>query len=154
LYQFDGVVSNFANANGLIYTRYADDITISSDSFLDTEAVMAEIRAAIDLIEYPRLKLNIAKTKMASKSTSRRVTGLVIANDGKLSLGRDRKRLISSMVHHALTGRADPATKGYLAGLLSFANDVEPSFIEALARKYGKGEIESLQLRKDSRVEG
>lgn len=146
MFQFDGVLSNFAHENGLVYTRYADDITISSAGHLDKDAIMAKIKLAMDLIDYPKLKLNVAKTKLASKSTSRRVTGLVIANDGSLSLGRDRKRMISSMVHHAINGKSDVTTIAHLAGLLSFAHDVEPSFIAALCRKYGSRVIEALQL--------
>ena len=146
MYQFDGVLWNYAALNGLVYTRYADDITISSEGNLDKSAVMAEINATIALIAYPRLKLNMAKTKLASKATSRRVTGLVLTNDGALSLGRDRKRLISAMVHHALTGKADAATTAHLAGLLSFANDVEPTFVASLRRKYGDARVAALQL--------
>jgi retron-type reverse transcriptase len=147
LYQFDGVISHYAANNGLVYTRYADDITISTADHLDRDAVMAEIKSALDLIEFPRLQLNAAKTRLVSKSTSRRVTGLVLTNDGALSLGHDRKRLIRAMVHHALTGRANIADQSSLAGLLSFAADVEPAFIEALRRKYGVEAMESLQLR-------
>jgi len=137
MYQFDGVLSNFAAANGLVYTRYADDITISAEGRLDKDAIMAEIYSALDLIEYPRLKLNTAKTKLASKATSRRVTGLVLANDGSLSLGRERKRLISAMVHRAVRGLAEPDAIAHLRGLLAFANDVEPSFVAMLRKKYG-----------------
>ena len=100
----------------------------------------------MDNIEYPRLTLNVAKTRLASKATLRRVTGLVIANDGTLSLGRDRKRLISAMVHHAITGKAEAFTVTHLAGLLSFAKDVEPSFVDALGQKYGVTTIAALQF--------
>lgn len=146
MFQFDSLISDYTNTNGLVYTRYADDITISSAGHLDKNAIMAEIHSAINLIEYPKLKLNLAKTKLASKATLRRVTGLVLANDGTLSLGRDRKRLISSMVHHALTGQADPSTIAHLAGLLSFANDIEPSFVVALRRKYGDARVQALKI--------
>ena len=147
MYQFDGVIANYAAQNGLVYTRYADDITFSSAGHLDKVAVLSEVRSALNLIEYPRLRLNAAKTKLASNSTSRRVTGLVLANDGSLSLGRDRKRLIRAMVHHALVGKADVAARTHLAGLLSFASDVEPEFVNNLKQKYGDEALESLQLR-------
>lgn len=148
MYQFDGVMSNFARANGMVYTRYADDLTLSSAGHLDREVVRNEVAAALAAIDYPKLRLNPSKTKLASKSTSRRVTGLVLANDGSLSIGRERKRRISAMVHHALTGRCDAETLVHLAGLLSFASDVEPTFVDALTRKYGVEAVRALQLRK------
>lgn len=145
MYQFDEIISRYASRLELTYTRYADDITISTNGHLDKDEAIGEVLSAIDLIEYPRLKLNSSKTRLASKATSRRVTGLVIANDGSLSLGRDRKRLISAMIHHAIIGKSDPATILHLAGLLSFASDVEPTFIIALGQKYGEERIALLR---------
>ncbi len=148
MFEFDEIISAYAVKAGLVYTRYADDITFSSDGYLDKASILDEVALAIDNVQFPKLQLNSAKTKLASKSTSRRVTGLVLANDGSLSIGRDRKRLISAMVHHAITGQLDADKVGHLAGLLSFASDVEPTFIAALCRKYGAAKIDGLQLRK------
>lgn len=147
MYQFDELMSKYALEKHIEYTRYADDITFSSNDFLEKKSVIAHVQKIIDSMEYPTLKLNVAKTKLASKSTSRRVTGLVLTNEGQLSIGRDRKRLISAMVHHALNGRSDGSTLAHLAGLLSFASDVEPEFITSLHLKYGKNNIEGLQFR-------
>jgi len=148
LYRFDEFMSNYANQNGLRYTRYADDITISSKENLDKEGAVNAVKLALSELSSPAIRLNLAKTKLASNSTSRRVTGLVLSNDGKVSLGRNRKRLIGAMVHHALTGKADPEAMSHLAGLLAFANDIEPTFVDALCRKHGRQAIEALQLRK------
>jgi retron-type reverse transcriptase len=144
---FDEEIAKFCLFRELIYTRYADDITISSSGYIDRIEVMSHVTASIANLHYPILKLNNAKTRLASKSTSRRVTGLVIANDGTISLGRDRKRLISAMVHAALSGNGKEGTRASLAGLLSFARDVEPKFLIALETKYGKQAVNSLQLR-------
>ena len=147
MYQFDCLMTDYAAEAALVYTRYADDITISSQGHLDKDAVLTKIRDALQCTKHPRLRLNAAKTKLASMSTSRRVTGLVLANDGSVSLGRDRKRLIQAMVHHVLSGRADEETITHLAGLLSFAADVEPDFIARLKRRHGIGPVDALQLR-------
>ena len=148
MHKFDSVLTDFTARTGLVYTRYADDITISSHGYIDRYAVISSIAEAIAAVQLPRLRLNPAKTKIASKATSRRVTGLILANNGRLSLGRDRKRLISAMVHRALSDRADDAEVMHIAGLLSFAADVEPDFIIALWNKYGKERVDGLQLRK------
>jgi RNA-directed DNA polymerase len=148
LYKFDDIMSQYANGNGLCYTRYADDITISSKENLNKEEAVNAVKLALAELSSPAIQLNVAKTKLVSKSTSRRVTGLVLSNEGKVSLGRNRKRLIGAMVHHALTGKADPESLGHLAGLLSFATDIEPTFVDALHRKHGRQAIEALQLRK------
>ena len=144
MYEFDEVMADFANQHDLRFSRYADDLTFSSNDYLDKEEVILAVQSALETASYPHLKLNLQKTRLASKSTSRRVTGLVISNDGKVSLGRDRKRLISAMVHHAINGNSAPEAHSSLAGLLAFANDVEPDFIDRLRQKYGAAEVSAL----------
>lgn len=148
MFEFDNIMSSYANINGLIYTRYADDITLSTMGHLDKDAVILQVNATLHNMNYPSLKLNNAKTRLASNATSRRVTGLIISNNGTVSLGRDRKRLISAMVHHAICGKSTPENIASLAGLLSFATDVEPRFVDFLRKKYGFETLEALQLRK------
>lgn len=150
MYVFDENISAYCAQNSLVYTRYADDITISSAEHLDRYAVILKIRATLDEMKHPSLRLNAAKTKLASKSTSRRVTGLVLSNEGSVSLGRDRKRLIHAMVHRAVTGNMDESGFSHLAGMLSFAADIEPRFIDVLKKKYGDASLEALQLRKST----
>jgi RNA-directed DNA polymerase len=148
MYDFDVTMAKFASDYGLKYTRYADDITISSPGVLDKEACVNAVETALADAKFVQLKLNQAKTRLASKATSRRVTGLVISNDGTVSLGRDRKRVISAMVHHALTDKLRPDELYRLGGLLSFASDVEGEFIARLKKKYGDEAVASLQPRK------
>lgn len=145
MYEFDKILDKFSIRNNLVYTRYADDITISSNGFLDRELVISEIEKALSSIKYPKININRKKTCLVSKSTSRIVTGLIISNDGIVSLGRDKKRLIRSMVHHAINGLSSPTENNRLAGLLSFANDVEPVFLEKLAEHFGKEKVRELR---------
>ncbi len=147
MYEFDDNFSRFCRENCLIYTRYADDITISSKEFLNDTAVVGEIERLLSVMAYPKLSLNPKKTRLASKAGSRRVTGLVLANDGSVSLGRERKRLIRSMIHHVISGSSDPSTEDHLAGLLAFAGDIEPEFVNDLARKYGSEALNLVKLR-------
>lgn len=148
MYDFDVAMAKFASDHGLKYTRYADDITISSMGVLDREACLNAVETALANAKFVQLKLNQAKTRLASKATSRRVTGLVISNDGQVSLGRDRKREISAMVHHALTGKLSPDELYKLGGLLSFASDVEGGFLIRLKKKYGEQAVAALQPQK------
>jgi hypothetical protein len=138
LFQFDLGMSSFCNENGMIYTRYADDITISSDGFLDKGMVLGFIEGLLKVQAHPRLRLNAQKTALYSRASSRRVTGITLANDGTLSLGRDRKRLIRAMVHRAAHGELNNEERDRVRGLIAFAADVEPDFIARLEKKYGK----------------
>ena len=68
-----------------------------------------------------------------------------MTNGGLLSLGRDRKRLISAQVHHATLGKLEGTQLAELAGQLAFANVVEPTFLARLTEKYGLEAIDRIK---------
>ena len=70
--------------------------------------------------------------------TRRVVTGLTLTNDGTISIGRERKKLIRAMIHHYEKGLLDAENLRKLVGLLAFANDAEPAFVLRMKLKYGE----------------
>lgn len=145
MYEFDAIVSRLVQEDHVTYTRYADDLTFSAKRTGFLTGVESAVRAAIKEIRWPRLRVNADKTVLATKKYHRQVTGLVLTNDGRVSLGRERKRKISATVHHALHGRLDLQAAAKLAGYLAFAQSVEPEFLRTLERKYGKEILERLK---------
>jgi hypothetical protein len=93
----------------------------------------------------PQLTINPGKTVRVSKRDSRRITGLTISNDARVSLGRDRKRSIRASVHHYVTGRLAKEQQLELKGMLAYVNAVEPSFLARLRKKYGYDVIHRIQ---------
>lgn len=144
MYDFDEKLSEYAEKNELVYTRYADDITLSSHDFLDRTSAISAVRMALLTARYSKIHLNEKKTVLVSKKYARRITGLIITPDQKISLGRDRKRTISSMVDKCRKSKFDAVDRKRLSGLLSFAQDVEPIFVEMLRKKYGAEIIDKL----------
>lgn len=57
---------------------------------------------------YSAININTQKTVFSSKAHNRHVTGVTLTNDNKISIGRKRKRLISSMVHKFSLGALTP----------------------------------------------
>lgn len=138
MFPFDVLMHDFCNESGLIYTRYADDMFISSkekDKILDIDDVIEDFIKTDGL---PNLKINTDKTVHLSRKGHRSVTGLVITPDYKISLGRSRKRYIKSLVHQYFSDCLAPENRGKLEGLLAFASDVEPEFLDRLEAKFGK----------------
>jgi RNA-directed DNA polymerase len=136
MYEVDVKLAAYADDTNLRYTRYADDLTFSSRAFLDYEDALAIVKKTLRRARNTSVRVNDDKTILISRKSARRVTGLVITPDRKVSLGRDRKRLISAMVHHASCRSLAAADWPKLAGLLAFAADAEPVFIERLRAKY------------------
>ncbi len=144
MYEVDVKLAAYAKEANLNYTRYADDITFSSQHFLEYDATLAAVKKALLQAKNTSVQLNDDKTILVSNKTARRVTGLVVTPDNKVSLGRARKRLIRAMVHHAFCRSLAPTDQPKLAGLLAFAADVEPAFVERLRSKYSPDLVGSI----------
>lgn len=138
MYDFDILVSDFANDKNISYTRYADDLTFSGNSISDLYKIQNFINQKLSKLVYPKLRLNQEKTVLVSKRFNRTVTGLVLSNDNKVSLGRDRKRIIRSSIHNYTNGNLSGDEVATLRGWLAFALDVEPEFYYRMVNKYGE----------------
>lgn len=153
MYEFDCAINCWCREKKVTYTRYADDLTFSTNEKGLSSEIEPTIRAAIRSIEYPVLYLNNKKTIHLSKRHQRRVTGVVINNEGDLSLGRERKRAISTLIHRFIIGIIADDEIFTLQGLLGFAKDIEPDFLIRMRKKYGYSAIDKiLQTRKSSTI--
>lgn len=145
MYFFDIAITKICTELDVTYTRYADDLTFSTNQ----EKILFELPALVKSTlkeEFSlQLTINKKKTKFSSKAHNRHVTGVTITNDGTLSLGRSRKRYIKHLVHRAILKQLDASELNHLIGLLSFAHDIEPDFLDRLDAKYGNGIIQSIR---------
>ena len=144
LYEFDRNVTEYCTSIRVTYTRYADDLSFSTNAKDVLAAVEGEIDRICRELPYPRLILNREKRVHASKATSRRVTGLVLSNEGSVSIGRERKRKLHAAVHRFKLRRLNREETARLAGMLAFVHSVEPQFLHTLARRYGRPLITEL----------
>lgn len=137
LYDFDVKVSELCERKAITYTRYADDLTFSCSEKGALLGFQKEIVKILRKIKSPKLKINDKKTIYASRAVSRRVTGIIINNNGELSLGRQKKRMISSLIHRYTLGQLNKEDVYKLKGYLSYARHIELNFIFAMNKKYG-----------------
>jgi RNA-directed DNA polymerase len=145
MYQFDLDISEKIAKDRVTYTRYADDLTFSAARTGYLTVVDGALREVIRKAHWPRLEINEKKTVLATTKYRRQVTGLVLPNDGGISLGRDRKRVIRAAMHHAQNGLLSPEELSQLCGTLAYVHAVEPEFLDRLTLKYGAGLISSIK---------
>ena len=138
LFDFDSILHMYCRERCDNYTRYADDITISSSGYLVIDEIIDYISKVLERDFGGGLQLNNSKTKLFSRSAARRITGVTLSNSGGLSLGRERKRLISAMIHRDICGGILAEERQKLLGLLAFAKDVEPSKVARMLNKSGR----------------
>lgn len=137
MYDFDNKLTNYCRRHDIVYTRYADDLALSTSKPKVLNDAFDFVRRFCSDMPYPRLQLNDAKTVFTSKKHRRQLTGLILSNDGKPSLGREKKRLIRSMAHHFSLGELPEDQILHLRGLLAFAFSIEPLFFSSINRMIG-----------------
>jgi RNA-directed DNA polymerase len=138
---------------GITYTRYADDLTFSTKQ----RDVLFEIPAFVGALLKDKAKgkisINKNKTVFSSKAHNRHVTGVTLTNNNKLSIGRNKKRLISSMVHKFSYDLLTEDESFYLQGILSHAAYIEPEFYLRMEKKYSAELLEYIKhIRKHSDI--
>ena len=95
-FEMDNIFSGLAIRNKAVYTRYADDLTFSSD---ENERLNKIIPIIKDVLKKYNLKANERKIHVNRRSGRMSVTGLVV-ND-KVSYGRGRLRILRAALHNA-----------------------------------------------------
>ncbi|WP_346843093.1 retron St85 family RNA-directed DNA polymerase, partial [Escherichia coli] len=145
MYEFDNRIHAACKKVEITYTRYADDLTFSSNIPDVLKAVPSTLEVLLKDLFGSALRLNHSKTVFSSKAHNRHVTGITINNEETLSLGRDRKRFIKHLINQYKYGLLDNEDKAYLIGLLAFASHIEPSFITRMNEKYSLELMERLR---------
>lgn len=138
LFEFDAALASYCSDNEIVYTRYADDMALSTNRPKTLNEAFRFVRKLCKDLPYPRLLLNDDKTVFTSKKFRRQLTGLILTNEGKPSLGREKKHLIRAMAHHYSIGKIAPDQVSYLRGLLAFALSIEPPFVQSIERMIGE----------------
>lgn len=120
--------------DGASYSRYADDICISSDSVIELEKTVTIVSSILAEAGY---QLNEKKTHCMGRGDSRRVTGVFITPEGSLSIGPSRKRALKRELYQVLMGEhISPDDVRTLIGHLNFCRQVDPTYLNSVLAKY------------------
>lgn len=145
MYIFDTEINSFCSRNKITYTRYADDLTFSTNISGSLFLIPDFVREVLSKLYDQKIKINQVKTIFSSKKHNRHVTGLTINNEGKLSIGREKKRYIKHLIHRFIEGDIAVEDLNYLKGYLGFIQYVEPIFLASLEHKYTQIVIQEIR---------
>ena len=95
----------FCSENGLHFTRYADDLTFSSDTLISQDT----IQNIIQLINKHDFEVNKKKLRLHSSNRRQTVTGLTV--NEKVNVDRKLFKKIRAMLHDMTTNGIDAATR-------------------------------------------
>lgn len=143
LFDLDASISELAIKHNVNYSRYADDITISGLSSADVLNFEKVLRREVGRLKFPTLTFNDTKRGIFGRGDRRLVTGLVVTPQGTVSLGRERKRMMSALLHKFALNQLDPEKQGILKGMLGLAIATEPALLDRMRLKYGNNLVDS-----------
>lgn len=142
-HRMDARISGYTGKCGIIYTRYADDLTFSAFR----PEVLCHSKSFIEMIiEDEGFLLNTKKFRIAGPSRCRRVTGLVLGSEG-VGIGRKKYRDIRVKLHKLSQEDKDKVeshTINHIRGWLSFIKGVDPNRYDMLRTYIGKLQIGEL----------
>lgn len=130
MYAFDEYFREYCDSRNWRYSRYADDIYISSQEYIPT-SIRDELEKKLG--EYGFV-VNDKKTWFCSKKGRRQITGLILTESGRVSIGSKKREAIKKMVYNRIVhGQGDP---NVILGHLAFLKDVEPKVYNSFLIKY------------------
>jgi RNA-directed DNA polymerase len=147
--EFDARMTELARGNGLEYSRYADDITLSTgDKGFTRDRAVRMIGRSSSLMGEFGLSPNTAKTRISPPGSRKVVLGLLV--DGAAPrLTRRFRQGLRQHLHYLLHSSVGPVlhaqARGFVAtasmrnhvwGLIAFAYDIDPAFAQACARQF------------------
>jgi hypothetical protein len=148
---FDRELTDLAQNSGMEYSRYADDITLStSKSALSRDQAVSLVGKVYALLGKHGLSPNVSKTKISPPGSRKVVLGLLV--DGtKPRLTREFRHNIRRHLHYLSRPDVGPsrhaAVRGFSAiaglrshvwGLIAFAHDIDPSFASRCAEQFNR----------------
>ena len=134
MYFFDlSIVDKLSQIGNYTYTRYADDIVISSKKYI-THDVISIVDQELSIIG---LKRNNEKTYFTSKKHKRQINGIVIDNNiAKISYGSKKLQELKKEIYNYVLHDAENQKRIQLLGKLAYLKSVNNRQYESIVRKY------------------
>lgn len=143
MFEFDSKMEFLCASMGVKYTRYADDLTFSTNKKELLFQIPKIVRGLLSNY-MTSLSINDSKTVYSSRAHNRHVTGVTITNSGTLSLGRKKKKHISSLIFKFSNNSIEHEDLSLLRGMLGHAKYIEPDFVNRMIVKYGSEIINNI----------
>ena len=99
LFPFDSALQQYASANGLIYTRYSDDLVISGVDLSQLKQIENTVSALLHDCLNGELKLNSGKSKLLHTGGKIKLLGMSLLPNGTITVDATVKSEIEVLIH-------------------------------------------------------
>jgi len=150
--RLDARIHGYAGSRGIVYTRYADDLTLSAQNL---EKILKAKYLINEIVSSEELTINNAKTRLSGTKRQKKITGLIVSANN-VGIGREKFREIRANLHHLYIKKNTDFP--HVNGLLAFTYSVDRksykklySYIDKLDKKYSPNEI-TTKLHKEKKI--
>lgn len=140
----DHAIAKYAREHSphLTYTRYADDILLSSDLKFSWNNVQNDIIEIVNKFNAP-FSLNTAKTRFGSSAGRNWNLGVMLNKDNQITVGHNKKKVFKAMLFQFCSDykNGNPWSVDdvqHLQGLKSYYEMVEGDTIKAIIKTYSQ----------------
>ncbi len=126
----------------LLYTRYADDMLISSQYSFKWTDVVGHISGILKDVHAP-FQLNGEKTRYGSSAGRNWNLGVMLNKDNQITVGHEKKKVFKAMLYQFMVDDARGFTWSvedvqHLLGLAAYYRSVEGDTIDAIFQSYSR----------------
>jgi RNA-directed DNA polymerase len=125
-YELDMKLMRFCELNHLTYSRYADDLTFSSNQNISDEL----IQSLIQLIRENGFNINYKKLRLIGSHRKQKITGIIV--NQKLSVERKLKKKIRAIEHDIKMNGLKNATERHFEKDKPFNEDLQNKLINKI----------------------
>lgn len=124
--QLDRRIAGYTSKTNIVYTRYADDITLSSNN---RDVLRRSLSRILKIIKAEHFNPNMSKLRVLGPGKRCSITGFVKHDmEGQFGIGQKKKRQMRTVMHHYIFGLnkdAKYASEASLNGWLNYLKDVD-----------------------------
>ena len=138
-YDINETLHNF-KGHHYVYTRYADDITISCKEKFDPNEIIRVIKNIFYKKWEVPFKINNEKTRFGSTAGRNYHLGIIVNKDNQLSVGHEKNQKFRAQIFNFCTVGTEwePHDIQKMLGLISYYRAIEPNFVKKVLKKYGE----------------
>ena len=128
-YHMDARINGYCSRKDIVYTRYADDLTFSSDNRMLLNKIEKFIKY---IVTDEGFTINDKKTRYLSNDVKKTVTGITI-NDDSIHVDKKFKRNLRAQIYCSIKLK-NYQNNSQILGKIAYVNSIEKGFRDKIIR--------------------
>lgn len=123
-YHMDVRINNYCSRRDIVYTRYADDLSFSSNNRTLLNSIEKFIKY---IVKDEGFLINDKKTRYLSNDVKKTITGITI-NDEEIHVDKKLKRNMRAMIFNSIKNQ-DYSNNDKIRGMIAYINSIEDGYM-------------------------